>query len=178
VAHDALNLGCHIINDVSALKTDPKLVDVVKEFDCPIILMATDKVPGDRHTMEEIQDALQSSISFATSNGVDAKKIIIDPGVGKWVPTKLYHYNLDMINQLEELRKFGMPILVGISRKSFIGDILDRPDPGERLLGSLAATAIAVYNGAHIIRTHDVGATRDVVRISEAFRNQAANKNT
>ncbi len=173
VAKEALDLGCHIINDVSALQTDPKLVKIAKEFDCPLILMATQDKPGDRLTMNEIKAALQKSITYAIENGIEPGKIIIDPGIGRWIPTKLYQFNLAIINQLEELRKFNKPILVGISRKSFIGDILQKPNPADRLIGSLAATAIAVYNGAHIIRTHDVGVTRDIVKISEALRLQA-----
>ncbi|MFX1294153.1 MAG: dihydropteroate synthase [Promethearchaeota archaeon] len=174
VADDALRLGCHIVNDVSGLQTDPTLVEPIKEFNCPLIIMATEKYPGDRLTMSEIRDALNKSISYATENGINPKNIIIDPGIGRWVPTKLYQYNLKIINQLDQLQEFRKPILVGISRKSFIGDILQKPNPADRLIGSLAATAIAVYNGAHIIRTHDVSATRDVVRISEALRTQAA----
>ncbi|HUY00828.1 MAG TPA: dihydropteroate synthase [Candidatus Deferrimicrobium sp.] len=175
VAEKALQLGCQIINDVSGLTTDPSLVKILKEYDSSLIIMATEKIPGDRLTIREISIALSNSISFAITHGIDSKKIIIDPGIGKWVNTKLYSYNLTIINQLYELRKLQKPILTGISRKSFIGDILQKPNPADRLVGSLAATAIAVYNGAHVIRTHDVEYTYDIVRISEALRD-AANK--
>ncbi len=172
IANQALKLGAHIINDISALRTDPKIAKIVSEYDCPLVLMATKQVPGDRLGMDAITSALKDSVRFAIENGVDRNKIIIDPGIGRWVPTKLFTYNLEIINRLEELRDFELPILVGISRKSMIGDILNKPDPADRLQGSLAATAIAVYNGAHIIRSHDVGATVDAVRVAQAFRGQ------
>jgi dihydropteroate synthase len=175
VAEKALQLGCQIINDVSGLTTDPSLVRILKEYDSSLIIMATEKIPGDRLTIREISVALANSISFAITHGIDSKKIIIDPGIGKWVNTKLYSNNLTIINQLHKLRELKKPILTGISRKSFIGDILQKPNPADRLVGSLAATAIAVYNGAHVIRTHDVEYTYDIVRISEALRG-AANK--
>jgi dihydropteroate synthase len=175
VAEEALKMGCHIINDVSGLKTDPKIIAPLKDYDCPIIIMATKKVPGDCLTISEILDALHKSISYATDFGIDSSKIIVDPGIGKWVSTKLPDHNLKIINQLKRLRELESPILVGISRKSFIGEILQKPKPADRLIGSLAATAIAVYNGAHIIRTHDVGITCDIIRISESLR-QALSK--
>lgn len=170
VAKEALKLGCHILNDVSGLKTDPQIIEIIREYDCPIIVMASHKVPGDCLTMTEICGALRRSIASLLKNEIDSKKIIIDPGVGKWIPTKLPESNLKIINQLQDLRTLGEPILVGISRKSFIGDILEKPEPADRLIGSLAATAIAVYNGAHIIRTHDVGITYDILRIAESLR--------
>ncbi|NVM31023.1 MAG: dihydropteroate synthase [Candidatus Helarchaeota archaeon] len=175
VAREALKRGCHIINDVSGLRTNPKMVEVLKEYDCPLILMATEKDPGDRLTMNQIMEALSKSMSHATENGINSDRLIVDPGIGRWVSSKTYQYNLRIINQLQKLRELQKPILVGISRKSFIGDILQIPKPADRLMGSLAATAIAVYNGAHIIRTHDVGGTRDVIRMTEALRNDLTN---
>jgi dihydropteroate synthase len=167
VADEALNLGANIINDISGFKKDPKIIDVLKDHDAPAIIMATDKKPGDPHTIDQIIDSLLRSINLADKKGYDTDKIVIDPGIGLWVPTKVYKYNLDIINNLERFRCIGSPILVGISRKSFIGDVLGRSNPFERLKGTLAATAIAVYNGAHIVRTHDVGETYDIVRLSQ-----------
>jgi dihydropteroate synthase len=175
VAGEALKLGCHIINDVSGLNADPEMSSLLGEYDCPIIIMATKKVPGDCLTMPEIIEALSKSVMNATKHGIDPHKIVVDPGIGKWISTKLPQYNLKIINQLQKLRKLGKPILVGVSRKSFIGEILQKPQPKDRLSGSLAATAIAVYNGAHIIRTHDVGMTRDIIKISESLRNALIN---
>ncbi len=176
VAGEALRLGCHIINDVSGLNADPKIIALLKEYNSPIIIMATRKVPGDCLTMPEIIEALRKSISYANRHGLDSNKIIVDPGIGKWISAKLSLYNLKIINQLQQIRKLGKPVLAGVSRKSFIGDILQKPKPADRLIGSLAATAIAVYNGAHIIRTHDVGITRDIIKISESLRNARTNK--
>src|SRR5659263_133589 len=95
--------------------------------------------------------------------------IILDPAIGKWTPEKLPIYDYETIDNIQRLRIFKKPILAAISRKSFIGDTLDKP-ANDRLYGSLAATAIAVRNGAHIIRTHDVAPTVDAVRIAQAAR--------
>jgi dihydropteroate synthase len=176
VAGEALRLGCHIINDVSGLNADPEMSSLLGEYDCPIILMATQKVPGDCLTMPEIIEALNKSIGIASKHGIETNRIIVDPGIGKWISTKLPEYNLTIINQLQDLRKLEKPILIGVSRKSFIGDILQKPQPADRLIGSLAATAIAVYNGAHIVRTHDVGTTRDIIKIAESLRAALTNK--
>ncbi|MDD1778909.1 MAG: dihydropteroate synthase [Candidatus Helarchaeota archaeon] len=176
VAEEALKLGCQIINDVSGLNADPQMVSLLGEYDCPIIIMATQKVPGDCLTMPEINEALSKSIKNASTHGINPNRIIVDPGIGKWISTKLPQYNLEIINQLQKLRKLGKPILVGISRKSFIGEILQKPQPADRLTGSLAATAIAVYNGAHLVRTHDVGMTRDIIRIAESLRTALTRK--
>ncbi len=175
VAESSLKLGCHIINDVSGLKTDPKLVETVNDYDCPLVLMATKEIPGDCLTMSDILAVLNESISYAVDNGVKVEHLIVDPGIGRWISTKTYNYNLKIIQQLDNLRDLGKPILVGISRKSFIGDILERPKPADRLIGSLSATAIAVYKGAHIIRTHDVGATWDTIKIAEALKKKNSN---
>ncbi|MFX1450432.1 MAG: dihydropteroate synthase [Promethearchaeota archaeon] len=170
VAEKALTLGAHIINDISGLKTDSKLVGIISNYDCPVILMATKKVPGDCHTIPEIVKELKISIEIAKNNGINPNNIIIDPGIGKWVNSKTYEYNLQIIKSLESLRTLQKLILVGISRKSFIGDVLNLPDPANRLNGSLAATVIAVYNGAHLIRTHDVGAQIEMIKMAKALR--------
>ncbi len=173
IAEEALNMGAHVINDISGFTQDPKLVEVLKDHDAPSIIMATSKRPGDPHTVTDIIQALLKSMTLAEQKGYDAAKIIIDPGIGLWVPTKVYKYNLDIINKLERFRCIGQPILVGISRKSFIGDVLGIPDPFDRLQGTLAATAIAVYNGAHIVRTHDVSATDQIVRLAQRLRGRS-----
>jgi len=176
VAGEALKLGCQIINDVSGLNTDPEMRSLLGEHDCPIILMATKKVPGDCLTMPEIIEALSKSIGIASKHGIDPNRVVVDPGIGKWISTKSPRYNLEIINQLQNLRKLRKPILIGVSRKSFIGEILQKPQPADRLVGSLSATAIAVYNGAHIVRTHDVGMTRDIIRIAESLRTALTSK--
>ncbi len=170
IAEKALSLGAHLINDISGFRTDSKIVKVISDYNCPVILMATKKVPGDCHTIHEIINELKKSIDIAKNNGIDENKIIIDPGIGRWVNTKTYEFNLQIIKSLEALRTLKKIILVGISRKSFIGDVLNIPDPSNRLNGSLAATVIAVYNGAHIIRTHDVKAQIEMVKMAKSLR--------
>ena len=145
-----------ILNDVSCLKTDPRLATFLIEHDLPIILMASKKIPGDLLMIDEIAREFKNTILSLKNNGYDTKKIILDPGIGHWIKQKTHEYDLKIINELSTLRKLKRPILMAISRKSFIGTALNKPDPKDRLNGTLAATTIAVYNGAHIIRTHDV----------------------
>ncbi len=169
IADDALDAGARIINDVSGFTADERMADVAKEYGCPVILMASNKVPGDPVGMDAIMDSLEKRISFAQERGIDPDNIIIDPGIGRWTTEKLPLYDYETIDNLVRLRVFGKPILAAISRKSFIGETLKKPVE-ERLYGSLAATAIAVRNGAHMIRTHDVAPTVDAVRVAESAR--------
>src|SRR5207237_3764829 len=98
--------------------------------------------------------------------------VVVDPGIGFTTGAELSStdWNLMVLRDLARVRRLGRPILVGVSRKGFVGRLLAQPDPGDRLLGSLSATAVAVFNGAHVVRTHDVAATRQAVRIAEAIR--------
>jgi dihydropteroate synthase len=107
-------------------------------------------------SVNSILESIFESILELERKNYNLKRLIIDPGIGKWIPEKTFEYDLSIIDNLERFRAFGQPILVGISRKSFIGTVLNKKDPSERLNGTLAATVIAVYNGAHVIRTHDV----------------------
>lgn len=169
IAQEALSAGANLINDVSGFTADPGMPGVVKEHGCPVILMASNAIPGDPVGMNAVMDSLNRIITQAEDGGVDPGNIIIDPAIGKWVPGKLPFYDYETIDTLSRLRVFGKPVLAAISRKSFVGDTLDKP-AGERLYGSLAATAIAVRNGAHIIRTHDVAPTLDAVRVAQNIR--------
>jgi len=169
IADEALVAGADIINDVSGFTNDPGMVETAREHSCPVILMASNKVPGDPVGMDAVMSSLGRIISQADEIGIDKDNIIIDPAIGKWTPLKLPIYDYETIDLLGRLRIFGKPILAAISRKSFIGETLGKP-AGERLYGSLAATAIAVRNGAHIIRTHDVAPTADAVRVAEHAR--------
>ncbi|MDD5473848.1 MAG: dihydropteroate synthase [Candidatus Methanoperedens sp.] len=166
IAGEALDAGADIINDVSGFTADAGMADVAKEHGCPVILMASNKVPGDPVGMDAIIDSLGRIINAAEEKGINPDNIIIDPAIGRWTPEKLPVYDYETIDNIQRLRFFGKPILAAISRKSFIGETLNKP-ADERLFGSLAATAIAVRNGAHIIRTHDVSATVDAVRVAE-----------
>jgi len=145
-----------IINDVSCLKTDPTLMHFIIENEIPIIMMASKKLPGDLLTIEEIIREFRFTINNLAQKGYDETKIILDPGIGHWVEEKIHIYDLKIIHNLSKLRTLNKPILVAISRKSFIATTLNKPDPNDRLNGTLSATSIAVFNGAHIVRTHDV----------------------
>lgn len=176
VAEVAYNLSLEykkkiVINDVSCLKTDPSLQDFLIKHQLPVILMASKEVPGDLCTIREITHEFDRTIKQLKSNGYDEKNIILDPGIGKWIKEKIYTYDLKIINNLQNLRKLNKPILVAISRKSFIGTTLNILNPEDRLDGTLSSTAIAVYNGVHIIRTHDVDKQLlEIVKMAEEIR--------
>ncbi len=169
IAGEALDAGAEIINDVSGFTADPGMVKVAENHGCPVILMASNKVPGDPVGMDAVMESLEKMISKAENEGIAPDNIILDPAIGKWTPEKLPVYDYETIDTLQRLRIFEKPILAAISRKSFIGETLNKP-ANERLYGSLAAAAIAVRNGAHIIRTHDVAPTVDAVRVAERVR--------
>jgi dihydropteroate synthase len=169
IAGEALDAGARIINDVSGFTADARMVAVAKEHNCPVILMASNEVPGDPVGIDAVMDSLERIISQAEGSGIAPDTIIIDPAIGRWTPEKLPIYDYETIDNLSRLRIFGKTILAAISRKSFIGETLHKPAK-ERLYGSLAATAIAVRNGAHIIRTHDVAPTLDAVRVAQDTR--------
>lgn len=167
VAGEAIKAGADIINDVSGLKGDANMVKVAVEYDVPIIICAHGEVRDFMEPVHTVINLLQESLQIAYKNGIEKEKIAIDPAIGflrpKYPPW--FEWDSRVIANLNMLKMFGLPILVGISRKSFIGAITGRKDPNERLPGSLAATAIAVWNGANIIRTHDVRETLDAVRV-------------
>jgi dihydropteroate synthase len=169
IAEEALIEGASIINDVSGLTSDEKMAEVAEKYACTVILMASNNIPGDPLGMDAVMASLGKIISHAENSGISPDNIIIDPAIGKWIPEKLPMYDFETIDNIARLRIFEKPILAAISRKSFIGETLNKPAT-ERLYGSLAATAIAVRNGAHIIRTHDVAPTVDAVRIAEAAK--------
>lgn len=160
-----------IINDVSCLKTDLSLEDFIIEQNIPIILMASKKVPGDLLYIEDIIKEFKNTIERLKSKGFNENNIILDPGIGHWIEEKTYEYDLKIINNLKTLRKLRKPILVALSRKSFIGSTLNIPEPENRYNGTLSATAIAVYNGAHIVRTHDVNNQLiEIIKMAEILR--------
>ncbi len=160
-----------IINDISCLKTDRKLVEFIVNNNIPIILMASKATPGDLLSIEEIVNEFSKTIKSLKIKGYPEGNIILDPGIGKWIENKTPTHDLTIISNLEKLRTLNKPILVALSRKSFIGATLNIPDPENRLNGTLSATAIAVFNGAHIIRTHDISQQLcEVVKMAEQIR--------
>ncbi|MFX0187007.1 MAG: dihydropteroate synthase [Candidatus Hodarchaeota archaeon] len=163
-----------ILNDVSCLKTDPTLGVFIVDQNLPIILMASKNIPGDCLTITEIIKEFELTIKNLQSIGYNENLVILDPGIGHWIKEKTHIYDLKIINNLNQLRKLQKPILVAISRKSFIGSTLNLKDPlkpEDRYNGTLSATAIAVFNGVHIVRTHDINnQLLEIVKIAEEIR--------
>ncbi|MFX1309745.1 MAG: dihydropteroate synthase [Promethearchaeota archaeon] len=176
VAENAFNIANKekrkiIINDVSCLKTDPSLVDFIIAKDLPIIIMASKEIPGDLCTIEKIIGEFDNTIKNLKKKGYNENNIILDPGIGHWIEKKIHLYDLKIIGNLQRLKKLNKPILIAISRKSFIGTTLNIPDPENRLNGTLSATAIAVFNGAHVVRTHDVNdQLLEIIKMAEEVR--------
>jgi dihydropteroate synthase len=173
IAKEALSLGAACINDVSGLH-DPAMAETVGDHDGSLIIMASLHRPGDLLTLNEIIPLLGLRVRAAVEAGVSLEKISVDPGVGKWIPEKTPAHDLAILEGFGRLRCLGQPVVAALSRKSFIGARLNQPDPRDRLAGTLAATAIAVFLGAHIIRTHDISASSDTVRMAEALRYRSA----
>ncbi len=165
VARQAVEAGAHIINDIWGLKRDPTLAQVAAEAGVPLILMANQRdVPPKVGIMAKVISDLQDGIGLALEAGVPPENIIIDPGIGFG---KTLEQNLELVNRLSELRALDKPVLLGTSRKSMIGLVLDLP-PDRRLEGNLAVTAIGIANGADMVRVHDVRPTVLVCRMSDA----------
>lgn len=171
IAEKALSMGAMCINDVSGL-LDPSMAKTVADHDASVVIMASRRVPGDLLKIDDILDVLAERVSSAVEAGLDRDKIIVDPGIGKWIPGKKPEHDLAILDGFRRMRALGRPVMAALSRKSFIGARLNQPDPSKRLFGSLAATAVAVYNGAHIVRTHDVSMSLDTIRMAEAIRGQ------
>ena len=173
VAKAALAEGADIVNDISALTFDLGMVDVVAAEKVPVVLM---HMQGTPRTMQvaphyddvvaEVRDFLARRVEFAVDRGIEREKIIIDPGIGFG---KTLQHNLALLRGLPELAGMGQLLLIGVSRKGFIGQLLDAV-PDQRLEGSLAAAVAAVLAGAHVIRVHDVKATRKAIRLADAIR--------
>ncbi|MHC4247561.1 MAG: dihydropteroate synthase [Planctomycetota bacterium] len=172
VARAALDAGADIVNDVSALRDDPGLAALSAERECPVVLM---HMKGTPRTMQadpryedvgaEVREFLGGALARAEAAGVARERTIVDPGIGFG---KTLEHNLALVNRLDELAALGRPVLIGASRKSFIGKTLSLDSPSDRLEGTLAVTALAVERGARIVRVHDVEANVRVVRMAEA----------
>jgi dihydropteroate synthase len=166
VARRALEAGTVMINDIWGLKIDPSLARLAAEKGVPIILMANERdAPPKAGIVAKVVADLQTSIDIAVAAGVPPENIIVDPGIGFG---KSLEQNLELVNRLSELKVLGKPILLGTSRKSMIGLVLDLP-PEKRLEGNLAVTAIGIANGADMVRVHDVQQTVLVCRMSDAI---------
>lgn len=173
VAEQALDAGADMVNDVSGLSHDREMADFISQRGVPIVLMhmrGTPKTmqedPRYQDTMGEILRELAASVSIALDAGISRRMIIVDPGIGF---AKRAADNLRIIRDLASLKSLGFPILIGVSRKSFIGQVVGRPVE-ERLTGTIAANTLAVINGADIVRVHDVRDAVDMVKIIDSIR--------
>jgi dihydropteroate synthase len=169
----ALDAGAAIVNDVSALTYDPASSALVAARGCPVVLMHMRGEPATMNALAvyadvaaEVADELAARIAAAEQAGIARAAIAIDPGIGF---AKLAPQSLELLRRLPELGRLGCPMVVGVSRKSFIGRTVDEPDPRHRLPGSLAAGLFAVSRGAHILRVHDVAETVQALRVWSAL---------
>ena len=171
VARRALAAGAAMVNDVSALRADPEMVDVVAEAGCPVCLMHMQGVP---RTMQEdpryddvvgeVLAFLDERLAFAVAHGVREEQVLLDPGIGFG---KTVAHNLLLIKHLDRLAALGRPLVLGTSRKRFLGTILDA-EPGERTIGTVATTVIGLLKGAAIFRVHDVKPNVEALRVVQA----------
>jgi dihydropteroate synthase len=173
VARAALDAGADIVNDISALRFDGEMVSLVAAERVPVVLMHMRGTPRTMQTEAhyddvvcEVKGFLAAQVGQAVAHGVEAERIIVDPGIGFG---KTLEHNLALLRRLPELAALGHPLLIGASRKTFVGKILNL-GPEDRLEGSLAAAVAAVLAGANIIRTHDVMETRRAVSVADAVR--------
>jgi dihydropteroate synthase len=171
VAEAAVRAGADIVNDVSGGKFDPQMLATVARLNVPYILMHMRGTPTTMQQMTDYVDIVgeilayfETQIDRAIAAGIDRSQIIIDPGIGF---AKTYQQSIELIRQLDKLQRLELPLLVGVSRKSFIGKILDQPDPDRRLWGSAAACCAAIDRGADILRVHDVAEMVDVCRVAD-----------
>lgn len=181
VAQRALDAGAHIVNDVWALRADPELRHVVARAGCPVILMHNRSNPASVEVREQLGNAyigpeyvdliadvkreLMESVALAREAGIADNRIILDPGIGFG---KKVQHNLELINRLDEIRDLGFPVLLGPSRKSFIGYTLDLP-ADQRVEGTAATIAVGIVRGADIVRVHDVEPLMRVVKMTDAL---------
>jgi dihydropteroate synthase len=170
VAEEALAAGATVVNNISG-QLDEGLLEVTASYGASLIILPEDTGPS-ADPIKSTIDSLTQNLKASTSAGVGLERIIIDPGIGFLRNTGLPTHERDalMIANLDALREMGRPILVGISRKSFIGKLLDENDPSKRLIGSLSATAIAVFEGVHVVRAHDILETREACEVSRTLR--------
>jgi dihydropteroate synthase len=184
VAESALAYGATVVNDVSGLKGDPRMAAVVKDHGASLLAMAHSTRSSKARPTSRVRTDLEETLRIAAEAGIDERRIVLDPGIGfyreegagaAYSPQRLMawdRWDVEIVARLEALRTLGRPLCVGVSRKSFLGKILGLTDPNDRLTGSIAATAIAVANGAAMVRSHDVSETLQAARVAEAIRSR------
>lgn len=174
VAKAALDAGASIVNDISGLRLDPDMPKIVAQYEVPVIIMHIKGRPRDMQKnpvyealIPEIMDYLRISLRLAANFNISDDKIIIDPGIGFG---KTLRHNLEIIKNLREFTLLGKPVAIGVSRKAFIGKILGDVPSSERLEGTAAAVAISIFNGANIVRVHDVKEMAKVAKVADAIK--------
>jgi dihydropteroate synthase len=173
VADRALHAGAHVINDISALRGDPALAEVVRRHGAGLVLMHMQGTPATMQTaprydevVGEVAGFLEARLQHAADVGIARSRVVLDPGIGFG---KALEHNLELLARLSELGRLGRPILLGVSRKGFLGKLLGR-EVGDRLAGSLTCVCHALAHGsAQLFRVHDVAPTRDAVRLWQAL---------
>ena len=176
-ARAALNAGADMVNDISALRMDPEMVSLMSETEGPLVLMHMKGEPKNMQVAPEYDDCVaelksffDERISFCEEHGIDPERLVIDPGIGFG---KRLEDNLQILASLHEFACFGRPLLVGASRKSFIGKLHPTNSPAEsRLGGSVAAALVAVEQGASIVRVHDVAPTVEALKVAGAINKE------
>ena len=179
VAEIALGAGAALLNDISGLRNDPRMAEVAAKFGVPLILMhmrgtsrTMQKQPFAKNVLKDVITGLRHSIAIARRAGVRNSQIILDPGIGFG---KSFGQNYELLGRLPELAKLGYPLLVGTSRKGFLGATLathGKPAPPEaRIWGTAATVTASILGGAHIVRVHDVAEMAQVARVADALRN-------
>ncbi len=174
VARAALDEGADVINDISALRFDEKMADIVAKRGVPVILMHMKGTPRDMQlnphyedVIREIHDFFKERIDFCARKGISRKQIILDPGIGFG---KRFQDNLDIINNMEAFLDLQRPVLVGPSRKAFLGEITGHTTPSHRDVATCGAVVAAVLNGAGLVRVHEPGCVVDAVKVAHALR--------
>ena len=177
VAEAAALVGAEIINDVTGLRRDARIADVAKRLKLPLILMhmrgtpaTMQKMPFAPNAVRDVKSGLTASAREARKRGVPREQIVLDPGIGFG---KSARQNCELVAGLGELAKLGYPLLVGTSRKSFIGKILGGAAEGDRKWGTAATVTASILNGAHIVRVHDVEEMAQVARVADVMREPA-----
>jgi dihydropteroate synthase len=172
VAEAALDAGAEIVNDVTAFRADPALADLCAERECEVVLMhmqgsprTMQEAPAYDDVVDDVKAFLSERVEFAVARGIAEERIRLDPGIGFG---KTVEHNLELLRRLAELRELGRPLVVGTSRKSFIGKITGR-EVDERLGGTIASCVLAYANGAETLRVHDVAPVRDALLVAGAI---------
>ena len=180
VAKIALEYGVQIINDISGLKLDAKMPQVISEFNPSLILCAYDSKPISENLVISIKKLFRQSLKIAQKSQVSPEKIVLDPAIGFFRKTGKNNFytkinsdwverDLSIIKNLDSIKIPNFPILISISNKSFLGKYIGKEDPTDRLFGSIATEAISVIKGVNIIRTHNVAATKDAITMASKF---------